>query len=81
MDHKPRDKDEPIINRRMMIALGLQSIGLTIAVLVAYRLGYSVIGDGTENSLHLARTLAFVTLILGEMLRALLIKNRIKIYL
>ncbi len=70
MNHKPRDKDEPIINRRMMIALGLQSIGLTVAVLVAYRLGYSVIGDGTDNSLHLARTLAFVTLILGEMLRA-----------
>lgn len=70
MDKQPRDRDEPIINKRMMTALALQSVGLTIAVLTAYRIGYSVIGDGTDSSLVLARTFAFSTLILGEMLRA-----------
>jgi len=63
MKHKPRDKDEPIIDKPMMITLALQSVGLTIAVLTAYRIGYM-------DSLELARTLAFTTLIIGELLRA-----------
>ncbi len=70
MEKKPRDKDEPIVDKRMQVALALQSIGLTIAVLTSYRLGYTVFGDGTENSLMMARTFCFVTLIIGEMFRS-----------
>jgi len=70
MNKQPRDKNEPIINRRMKIALAVQSVGLTVAVLTSYRLGLLVFGDGGEEGLTLARTFCFVTLIVGEMIRA-----------
>ncbi|OJV66462.1 MAG: hypothetical protein BGO41_03275 [Clostridiales bacterium 38-18] len=66
MNHRPRDIDEPIIDRKMAYAIGFQSIGLTIAVLAAYQIGLSIEGATIE----LARTYAFSTLILGEMFRA-----------
>lgn len=40
MDHQPRDPKEPIVDRIMKIALIFQSIGLTVAVLGSYRLGF-----------------------------------------
>jgi len=70
MNKKPRSKNEPIIDRRMKVVLALQSIGLTIAVLTSYRIGFTLFGDGTENSLSLARTFCFITIIVGEMVRA-----------
>jgi Ca2+-transporting ATPase len=54
----------------MKIALAVQSVGLTVAVLTSYRLGLLVFGDGGEEGLTLARTFCFVTLIVGEMIRA-----------
>jgi Ca2+-transporting ATPase len=71
MEQKPRDKNEPIVDRSMSIAIVLQSIGLTVAVLGSFVLGYFVIGDGVSaESETLARTFCFITLIVGEMLRA-----------
>lgn len=65
MDNKPRDPSQPIVDKKMKIALIFQAIGLTIAVLASFRIGYSI-----SNDLTLARTFSFTTLILGEMLRA-----------
>lgn len=70
MDKKPRNRNEAIVDRDMSIAIGLQSIGLTCAVLGSFALGYFVIGNGDSESEVLARTFCFVTLIVGEMLRA-----------
>ncbi|WP_244971224.1 calcium-translocating P-type ATPase, PMCA-type [Vallitalea guaymasensis] len=71
MNVKPRNPKEPIVDRQMGIALAFQSIGLTIAVLVSYQLGFILAGDvDSDTKLTIARTLCFVTLIIGEMLRA-----------
>ena len=39
MDHKPRSKKEPIINRSMGLGIGIQTIAQTSAVLIAFCLG------------------------------------------
>jgi Ca2+-transporting ATPase len=39
MDQKPRAKSEPIVNRSMMIGLGVQTVAQTAAVLTAFCLG------------------------------------------
>ncbi len=67
MDKKPRDRDEPIINRKMAIGMAFQSIGLAFASLFSFWIGYSFFGNGNAD---LARTFCFATLIAGEMLRA-----------
>ena len=71
MERAPRDPDEPIVDRTMKIALAFQSVGLTVAVLVSYRLGF-VLADPADPALQLtvARTFSFMTLIVGEMFRA-----------
>ena len=68
MDVPPRERDEPIVDKKMAIAIIFQSIGLAVAVLTSYRLGY-MMADG-HNEIVTARTFAFATLIFGEMLRA-----------
>ena len=71
MGNLPRAKDEPIVDKKMRLSIIFQSIGLTISVLIAYRLGYYLGIKGAVNDAWiLARTFAFSTLILGEMLRA-----------
>ena len=39
MDHKPRAKSEPIVNRSMGIGIGIQTITQTVAVLGAFVMG------------------------------------------
>ena len=39
MQQKPRAKSEPIVNRSMMLGLGIQTVAQTSAVLVAFALG------------------------------------------
>lgn len=39
MDHKPRPKDEPIINKPMQLGIGVQTIAQTGAVLTAFAIG------------------------------------------
>lgn len=71
MDQKPRNPKEPIVDKFMGIALTFQSIGLTVAVLISYQLGFSMAGDvDADTKLTIARTFCFITLIVGEMLRA-----------
>ena len=71
MKLKPRNPSEPIVDKTMKIALAFQSVGLTLAVLVSYRLGFAMAGDiAPDLQLTVARTFSFTTLIIGEMLRA-----------
>lgn len=65
MDLPPRDPDESIVNKDMRLSIAVQSIVLTFAVLASFYFAYS-----QYNDLALARTYAFVTLILSELLRA-----------
>ncbi len=71
MNQNPRNPAEPIVDHTMRIALVFQSIGLTVAVLGSYRLGFLMAGNISDNlQLTMARTFCFITLIMGEMLRA-----------
>lgn len=77
MDQKPRDKDEPIVNRTMQVSIAIQSIGLMTATLISFRIGLNWMTPGSESE-SLARTFCFVTLIIGEMLRAYSARNETK---
>lgn len=66
LQRPPRDRDEPIIDRRMMTGIAVQSVMLTIVTLIAYNLGR---GTG-DSGVPLAETMAFVTLSSAELLRA-----------
>ena len=63
MDQKPRPVGEPIINREMVIGIVVQTVAISLAVLVAFRIGL-------ETSEAYARTMAFATLSISELLRA-----------
>jgi Ca2+-transporting ATPase len=63
MDQCPRPVDEPIINREMIIGIIVQTVAITLAVLTAFRIGLSA------GEAH-ARTMAFATLSISELLRA-----------
>ncbi len=71
MNRPPRPPDEPVINREMTIGVAVQTIAITVAVLGAYWLGKNFFADraGTDP-LITAETMAFVTLVLSELLRA-----------
>ena len=64
MDRKPRDPSEPIVNRKMVVAVALQSAALAFGTLGSFAYGYFV------HDLEVARTGCFLTLVLGELLRA-----------
>jgi Ca2+-transporting ATPase len=63
MDRKPRPVAEPIINRYMIVGIAVQTVAITTAVLVAFRIGLSV---GVTHG----QTMAFATLSISELLRA-----------
>ncbi len=65
MNQKPRNPDEPILNRKMIIGIVFQSIAVAIASFSAYWWGIN--RYGTDNIFE-ARTVAFATLILSELL-------------
>ncbi len=67
MNQKPRNPGEPIVNRKMITGIALQSIVIAIASLSAYWWGIN--RYGTDNILE-ARTVTFATLILSELLVA-----------
>ena len=67
MNQPPRDPQEPILDKKTSIRITVQSIAITIATIGAYQ--YSL-HHFTEHSLEGARTIAFVTLILAELLRS-----------
>jgi Ca2+-transporting ATPase len=65
MDQAPRPTKEPIINRFMMIGIGIQTVAITAVTLAAY-----FIGLGSSEHVQFAETMAFATLSLSELLRA-----------
>lgn len=71
MSHKPRSKDEAIINREMLGAVLVQALTIFAAVFCAFYIGQAGwLGDHSHNLLTEGRTLAFTTLIFSELLRA-----------
>jgi Ca2+-transporting ATPase len=63
MDRPPRPVNEPIINRDMITGIAVQTVAITLAVLTAFQIGLET---GEEH----ARTMAFATLSISELLRA-----------
>jgi Ca2+-transporting ATPase len=63
MDQSPRPVHEPIVNRDMIIGIAVQTVAITTAVLVAFRIG---LATGEAHG----RTMAFATLSISELLRA-----------
>jgi len=63
MDQSPRPVREPIVNREMIIGIAVQTVAITTAVLVAFRIG---LATGEAHG----RTMAFATLSISELLRA-----------
>jgi Ca2+-transporting ATPase len=66
MKRPPRRASEPIINRDMRIGVALQSTAMTIAVLIAFLFGL----ERYPGNLAAAQTMAFITLVTSELLRA-----------
>ncbi len=66
MDQKPRNPEEPIIDRGMMVSIVFQSIAVAGGSLLSYYWGMQRYPD---SILH-ARTIIFATLITAELLRA-----------
>jgi Ca2+-transporting ATPase len=64
MDVPPRDPNESILNKDMLINIAVQSLIMTAAVLFSFYYGYQ------KYDLQMARTYALVTLICSELLRA-----------
>ncbi|HKM40028.1 MAG TPA: cation-translocating P-type ATPase, partial [bacterium] len=64
MHRPPRPAQEPLLDRQMLTSITLQSILLTIAVLGVFILSLS------NYDLVTARTMAFTTLVLAELLRS-----------
>ncbi|HIU32277.1 MAG TPA: cation-translocating P-type ATPase [Candidatus Caccousia avistercoris] len=65
MSRPPRDPSEPIVNKKMSVAVVIQSLALALGTLGSFLYGYYVHG-----SLDIARSACFFTLVLGELLRA-----------
>ena len=64
MDHAPRPPKEPIINRFMLAGVVVQTIAITVTTLIAYSIGLN------HSDPRYAETLAFVTLVFSELIRA-----------
>ena len=65
MERAPRDPAEPIVDKRMSIAVCFQAVALAIGTLGSFAYGIYA-----HNNLEVARTACFLTLVLGELLRA-----------
>ncbi len=65
MDRAPRDPSEPIVDRKMSVAVGFQAVALAIGTLGSFAYGLYV-----HKDLEVARTACFLTIVLGELLRA-----------
>jgi Ca2+-transporting ATPase len=63
MQQPPRHPKEPIINKRMVIGIIVQTIAITGVTLAAYFIGLAYVPEA-------AKTMAFVTLSFSELLRA-----------
>lgn len=68
MEQAPRAPNEPIVNKKMGTAVGIQSIALALASLLSFWYGLNHFTG--EDALSAARTYCFITLVVGELLRA-----------
>ncbi|MEY8417175.1 calcium-transporting P-type ATPase, PMR1-type [Tissierella praeacuta] len=66
MDTPPRNPNEPILTKNMLLGILLQSLAVGVAALLAYRWGLTTYADSIDK----ARTIAFTSLITAELLRA-----------
>ncbi len=66
MDRPPRPPEEPVINREMLIGIGVQSLAILTATLGAFLLG----NPFNPATLDIAESMAFTTLVTSELLRA-----------
>ena len=66
MENPPRPVREPIINRRMVVGIVVQTVFITAATLTAYYVGLS----WSPSNPALAQTMAFVTLSASELVRS-----------
>src|SRR5690606_32686093 len=65
MLRKPRDPKEPLIGKSTWLMIFFQATVLALAVLIAFLIGLT-----SFNSLAVGRTMAFLTIICGELFRA-----------
>ena len=70
MQQPPRPPREPIINRKMQIEIGVQTVAITASCLAAYWLGLLMHPEPGAAFNATAATMAFVTLSFSELLRA-----------
>lgn len=77
MERPPRDPSEPIIDKDMKQAIIVQSIAISVVTLLAFTFGYFWFGAGVTGAAKLAegRTMAFATLILAELFRAMAVRS------
>ncbi|MDL2248225.1 calcium-translocating P-type ATPase, PMCA-type [Tyzzerella sp. OttesenSCG-928-J15] len=73
MKLKPRDPNESIIDRKMRVAVAMQSVFLGFGALGAYMFGRSFYGSDIAGT-----TICFVTLVLGELFRAYSARSEVK---
>lgn len=67
MQEPPRNPDEPLLDSELKLTIAIQSIAITISTLGAYMIGLNWYG---ESGVAIARTMAFATLIIAELLRS-----------
>ncbi len=71
MERAPRPPKEPVINRDMVAGVVVQTVAITAAVLLAYWRGMTAFAaQAGSDPTQTAETMAFVTLVLSELLRA-----------
>ncbi len=75
MDQAPRDTKEKLLNRETLVKVLIQGTGLMLAGLTAFKLGLSYIDGASETQ---AITMAFVTVVFGELLRAFSARSETK---
>ncbi|ERJ13078.1 calcium-translocating P-type ATPase, PMCA-type [Haloplasma contractile] len=72
MEKKPRDPKEPIANKSFIIKVVFQALGLAIGALTSFKLGLEISHANMSQAdpVEIARTMTFVTVVVGELLRA-----------
>lgn len=75
MDLAPRDTKEKLLNRETLIKVLFQGTGLMIAGLAAFKLGLDVIVGASKTQ---AITMAFLTVVFGELFRAFSARSETK---
>ncbi len=79
MDKNPIDPEASIVDRHMGIAIGFQSVFLAVAVLISFSIGnYIVAGVSLGEVTNTGTTFAFITIIVGELLRTFSARSETK---